>query len=198
MGFQVTPERVRQDFPIAAKQLAEFGLQIASIAGPVEEATIAVCVEVGVPVIRIRVSVHDGPYLTVIEEEQRRIDAIVPLLERHHVRIGVQNHCHRFVCHALGLRHLVGRYDPRHVAAVWDPAHNALNDEDPEMAADILWPHLCMVNLKNAFWQREWPRSGSGAVETLLDNRSAGSGTLAAGDRGAEKASLPRCHLSDC
>jgi len=29
-----------------------------------------------------------------------------------------------------------------------------LNGEDPELAADILWSHLCMVNLKNAYWQR--------------------------------------------
>jgi hypothetical protein len=40
------------------------------------------------------------------------------------------------------------------VAAVWDAAHNALEGEEPELAIDIVWSHLCMVNLKNAFWRR--------------------------------------------
>jgi sugar phosphate isomerase/epimerase len=40
------------------------------------------------------------------------------------------------------------------VAAVWDTAHEALNGGLPDLALDAIWPHLCMVNLKNAFWQR--------------------------------------------
>ena len=52
------------------------------------------------------------------------------------------------------MRHLIERYDPRLIGAVWDAAHNALNGEEPEMAIDIVWSHLCMVNLKNAYWRR--------------------------------------------
>jgi sugar phosphate isomerase/epimerase len=70
------------------------------------------------------------------------------------VKIGVQNHTGPCVCNAMGLRHLMERYDPRHIGAVWDAAHSALNGEDPELGLDIVWSHLCMVNLKNAFWQR--------------------------------------------
>ena len=54
----------------------------------------------------------------------------------------------------MGLMHLIGQYDPRYVGAVWDAAHNALQGEEPDLALDIVWSHLCMVNLKNAFWQR--------------------------------------------
>jgi sugar phosphate isomerase/epimerase len=54
----------------------------------------------------------------------------------------------------MGLRHLIERYDPRYIGAVWDAGHNALIGEDPEPALDIVWPHLCMVNLKNDFWRR--------------------------------------------
>ena len=54
----------------------------------------------------------------------------------------------------MGLQYLIGKYDPKHVCAVWDAAHNALNGEDPEMAIDIVWSHLGMVNLKNAYWVR--------------------------------------------
>jgi sugar phosphate isomerase/epimerase len=81
-------------------------------------------------------------------------DALVPLLERYGVTLGVQNHYGRFICNAAGLRHVLELYEPRHIAAVWDAAHNALQGEEPEMALDIVWSHLCMVNLKNAFWRQ--------------------------------------------
>ena len=153
-GFQVEPEKVQRDLPPAARQLADCGIAIASVAGPTDEATMAACAEAGVPVIRICVGIGDEGYMASEVRLQREYDALVPLLERYGVTLGIQNHCDRCVANAMGLRHLIGKYDSRHVAAVWDAAHNALNGEDPELAIDIVWSHLCMVNLKNAFWQR--------------------------------------------
>ena len=46
------------------------------------------------------------------------------------VRIGVQNHSGMYVCNASGLRALLAGYDPKHVGAVWDAAHNALQVAD--------------------------------------------------------------------
>ena len=69
----------------------------------------------------------------------------------------MQNHYGRMVCHAMGLRHLLRGYEPSCIGAVWDAAHNALQGEEPELAIDILWQVLLMVNLKNAFWQRTNP-----------------------------------------
>ena len=54
----------------------------------------------------------------------------------------------------MGMYHLVKDYDPRHVAAVWDPAHNALEGMNSDSALDVLAAHLCVVNLKNAYWRR--------------------------------------------
>jgi sugar phosphate isomerase/epimerase len=153
-GFQVEPGDVR-DLPKAAAALARSGVQIYSVAGPTDEATIAACAEAGVPTIRICVRIGDDEdYLSGEARLQREFDALVPLLDRYGVQLGIQNHCGREVANAMGLRHLIGKYDPRHVAAVWDAAHNALQGEDPDLALDIVWSHLCMVNLKNAFWQR--------------------------------------------
>jgi sugar phosphate isomerase/epimerase len=70
------------------------------------------------------------------------------------VTVGIQNHADFFVSNAAGLRRLLDGRDPRHVAAVWDAAHNALSGEEPELGLDLVWSHLCMVNLKNAFWRR--------------------------------------------
>lgn len=153
-GYQVPPENVGRDLPEAARQLADCGVAIASIAGPTDEKTIAACAEAGVPIIRVMVRIGKEGYLATEARAQAEYEALVPLLDRYKVQIGVQNHCDEFVANAIGLLHLMERFDPKHVGAVWDPAHCALNGEDPELAVDILWSHLCMVNLKNAFWQR--------------------------------------------
>jgi sugar phosphate isomerase/epimerase len=154
-GFQVEPPNVAKGLPEAARVLADFGLKIASIAGPTDEATMAACAEAGVPTIRVMARIGPEGYLASEASVQKEYDALVPLLERYGVRIGIQNHCDGFVANAIGLRRLIEWYNHRHFGAVWDAAHNALNGEDPELAIDIVWSHLCMVNLKNAFWLRK-------------------------------------------
>jgi sugar phosphate isomerase/epimerase len=154
-GYQVEPERVIEDLPQAAQALAALGVEICSVAGPTDEATIVACAEAGVPIIRTMARV--GPEESYTEAEARyraEYDALLPLLDKHEVTIGVQNHCDRFVANAVGLRALVAQYDPKHIGAVWDAAHEALNGSPPELAIDAIWRHLCMVNLKNAFWRR--------------------------------------------
>jgi sugar phosphate isomerase/epimerase len=130
-------------------------VKIGSIAGPTDQPTIEACAEAGVPVIRICVSIpRDRAYLEHEAAVQRELDALVPVLDRCRVAIGIQNHAGRDVANAMGIRHLIEKYDPKHVAAVLDPAHCALQGEIPELALDIVWSHLCIVNLKNAVWLR--------------------------------------------
>ncbi|MFH0965941.1 MAG: TIM barrel protein [Planctomycetota bacterium] len=154
-GFEVSPENVGRELARVAKVFSDHGLQIASIAGPTDERTIAACAQAGVPVIRVMAEIGRDGYLATVARLQKEYDALVPLLEKHGVRLGVQNHCGAWVSNASGLLHLIGKYDPRHLAAVWDAAHNAIAGEEPELAIDIIWSRLCMVNLKNAFWQRK-------------------------------------------
>lgn len=154
-GFQVEPERVTEDLPVVAKQLADCGVRIFSVAGPADEPTIAACAEVGCPFIRVMVDIGAEGYLATVAKTQREYDALLPILDRYGVALGVQNHCGNFVCNAMGVLHLIEKYDPKHVAAVWDAAHTALDGESPNLAVDILWSHLRMVNLKNAFWRRK-------------------------------------------
>jgi sugar phosphate isomerase/epimerase len=153
-GYQVEPENVH-DLPRAARQLAEFGVGIFSVAGPTDEATIAACAEAGVPIIRVMARIMAGEnYLEAEKRLQREYDVLVPLLAKYGVKLGVQNHCGQFVASAVGLRRLLQKYDPAHIAIVWDAAHEALEGSEPDLALDVVWSHLCMVNLKNAFWQR--------------------------------------------
>ena len=154
-GFQVEPENVGRDLPKAARLLRDYGVSIDSVAGPTDEPTIAACAEARVPIIRICVSIPaNESYLEAEARLQREYDGLVPLLDRYGVTLGIQNHCDRCVANAMHLRHLMEKYDPKHIGAVWDAAHNALNGEDPDLALDIVWSHLCLVNLKNAYWQR--------------------------------------------
>jgi sugar phosphate isomerase/epimerase len=156
-GFQVEPQNVAKGLPEAAKQLADCGVKILSVAGPTDEPTIAACAASGVPVIRVMATIGKEGYLASVAKLQKEYEALVPLLDKHGVTIGVQNHFGNYVTSAIGLRHMIERFKPKHVAAVWDAAHCSLAGEEPEHAADIVWSHLCMVNLKNAVWRRKNP-----------------------------------------
>lgn len=153
-GFQVEPENAERDLPGASALMADFALKIFSVAGSTDDRTIAACAAAGVPLLRTMIAIGPEGYLASVANTQRVFDGLLPALERYQVTLGVQNHCGRFVQNAMGLKHLLEPYDPKRIAAVWDAAHNALNGEEPELALDIIWQHLALVNLKNAFWQR--------------------------------------------
>jgi sugar phosphate isomerase/epimerase len=79
----------------------------------------------------------------------------LPFCERYNLQIGVQHHYGGSVpINSMGLFNLLRGYNPRYVGAIWDPAHNALQGEDPDTGLDIVQAHLCVVNLKNAYWRR--------------------------------------------
>ncbi len=154
-GYPVHPENVGQALPEAARILADAGVRIFSIAGPVDEPTIAACGEAGVPIIRVCVAVdRELGYHGTVARLQQEWERLIPALQRHGVKIGLQNHSGAYIGSAIGLWHAIGRFDPRHVGAVLDVAHCALAGEPEEVALDIVWSHLCLVNLKNAFRMR--------------------------------------------
>jgi sugar phosphate isomerase/epimerase len=154
-GYQVEPEAAAKGLPRLARVFADQGLKIASIAGPTDEVTFAACADAGIPVIRIMFGVRGEKYTEAEIRIRRELDAMSKLAERYHVTVGIQNHSGDFApANASGLVRLCEGRDPRHVAAVWDAAHCALAGEEPEIGLDMCMKHLCMVNLKNAFWKR--------------------------------------------
>ncbi len=158
-GYEAHPGNVAEALPAAARKFAAFGMKITSVAlpnGRPSEAMIAACGEAGVPVMRDMVRVPKGQsYLKAEEQAIREYEALVPLLEKHGTAIGIQNHGDRFVANAAGLRRIVERFDPRHIGAVYDMGHCAVEGEIPESAIDLLWSHLKIVNFKNLIWVRE-------------------------------------------
>ncbi len=191
-GFQVTPDDPHVGLLEAENVLSDQNVRIFSVAA---EPTHAVIRALGAlkhpPLLRIMAAIGDGETYTEAENRHlKHLRSLLPLLEETGVRIGVQNHDGRFVANACGLRRIVEEFDPRQVGAVWDIGHCALAGELPEFAADILWPHLCMVNWKNAVHVVEkldksgdthWTRHWCPGAEGLANWRRAGGVLL---DRG--------------
>lgn len=154
-GYQVEPENVKEGLPKLAKELKSFGIDIASIAGPTNEDTFIACATAGIPIIRVMYRVEEDGYVASEKRAKRDLESLLPLCEKYNVKIGVQNHCGKFVSpNSAGLMRLVEKFDPNYIGIIWDAAHNALSGEESEMGLDIVWSHLYMVNLKNAYWRR--------------------------------------------
>ena len=155
-GYQVTPENAASGLKEATRVLSASGLKITSVASTADEAIIAACGDNGIPLIRIMAPIDLSiGYVESIESYRRQFDALLPALDRHGVAIGVQNHYGYFVGSAIGLLHLIERYDRHHISAVLDMAHCAVDGEPTAMAVDILKSKIHhQANFKSAYHSR--------------------------------------------
>jgi sugar phosphate isomerase/epimerase len=177
-GYQVTPETMTKGLPEAVKIFADNGVRITSLAVEPDERTIAAAAENNVRLLRENARSTKEGYLATEAKMQREYDALVPLLDKYKVTLGVQNHSGPFVANnASGLRALIGKYDPKHVGAVLDFGHCALQGENPENAVDIIWSRLVMVNFKNAIWRATTPPDAE--YQKWISNWVAGNKGLA-------------------
>jgi sugar phosphate isomerase/epimerase len=154
-GFQVSPDNAAKALPEAVRIFADQGLKIGAVAGSFDPAHYAPTLEAmgaaGVPIYRtlIPIDLNVG-YRATVDATGRLYDSLIPVLERTGVALGVQTHSGLCIGSAAGLMHVIGKYDPRHVCAVWDPAHCSVDGEPEALAIDIVWSHLRQVNFKSA------------------------------------------------
>ena len=157
-GFAVEPQNIETDLPAAVKLLAEHGIRVLNVTVDLplnDERWYQACAAAGLGMNRVMFRRGEMDYRRAEAEARRQLESALPLCEQYDLQIGIQNHNGRFVAvHEIGLYRLVKDYDRRYIAAIWDPAHNALEGMDADAALDILEPHLCAVNLKNAYWRR--------------------------------------------
>jgi sugar phosphate isomerase/epimerase len=157
-GYPVEPEQIEKGLPQAVQELRSHGVEIlnVTVALPLhDERLYAGCAEAKIGMNRVMFSRGGLSYWEAEAKARRELDGAQPLCERYGVQIGIQHHYGGSIpINSMGLYHLVKDYNPRYVGAIWDPAHNALQGEDPESGLEIVKSHLCMVNLKNAYWQR--------------------------------------------
>jgi sugar phosphate isomerase/epimerase len=156
-GYQVTPDTVAQTLSNAARVMESRGISIASVAAPLDNAIIEACGDNGISIVRTMVGVDlaKARYAETIAQHRARYDQLLPLLDRTGVRIGVQNHSGNCIGSAIGLFHLMEKYDPRHVCAILDMAHCGIAGEPIELSVDLLWERIPgLINFKNAFRER--------------------------------------------
>jgi sugar phosphate isomerase/epimerase len=161
-GFACEPETMTASLPQAVAQLAGEGVSVlnVTVALPLDDERLyAACARAGIKLNRVIFERREGENYWEAEKHARQaLDAALPLCERYSFQIGIQNHYGQCVpVNAMGMFNLVKDYDPRYIGAIWDPAHNALEGEDPEPALDMIASHLCVVNLKNAYWEKVSP-----------------------------------------
>ena len=166
-GFQVEPRNARKGLLALCRVMGEYGLRVYSVASSTEEPIFAACAEAGVPMIRIMLD-YD-PEAGFRESEKRirtYLEGLLPLCETYGVKVGIQPHSGKTrVKSAAGLLRFLEGLPPQHIGAIWDAAHDALCGEGPEIGIDMLGDYLCMVNLKNAYYQRLGEPSADGEAK---------------------------------
>jgi sugar phosphate isomerase/epimerase len=156
-GYQVQPDNVKHALPQVVGVLERSGLKVRSAAAPLEPDIIAACGDAGIPIVRTMVGIDlsKAGYAETIAQHRKLWDRLIPTLDKSGVSIGVQNHSGSNIGSAIGLYHVMEKYDPRHVCAVLDMAHSAIAGEPADIAVDLLWPRLRgLVNFKAAFRER--------------------------------------------
>ena len=156
-GYQVTPETARTVLPAVVRVLESRGLSICTVAGPLDDNIIIACGDNGIPIVRTMVEVElaKASFADTVAQHRARYDELMPLLDKTGVRIGVQNHSGSAIGSAIGLHHLMERYDPKHVCAILDMAHCAVAGEPIELCVDLLWARMPnLINFKNAYRER--------------------------------------------
>lgn len=153
-GYQLEPSHADK-LPKLTQQFAEYGLKIFSVASSTEEKIFAGCAEAGIPMLRIMPVIDpEIGYNDSVDRVRRQLDALQPLSEKYGVKIGCQQHYGNNIVDCSGMMRLIESFDPKHINAIWDAAHDALAGQQPEYGLDIVWSHLGMVNFKNVFYKR--------------------------------------------
>lgn len=169
-GYQVEPDQVGELLGKAVEAFEDRGLMIYSVAGEIDRATALACARAGVPVLRTMLKLDpEKSYRENVDAFRSRCREIGEVLKDSPTTIGLQNHCDDFVSSALGLIHAIDPLPDDQVSAVLDLGHTGLDGEGEEIAIDIAWPRLSLVNLKNslrrvegrdergaAIWKRAW------------------------------------------
>ena len=169
-GFQVTPDTIDSALLKFASELRKNGLDIFSVAGDMDEVTIRACGESGIPILRTMLKLDLSlSYQENVDTFRRQCEELYPALQDSGVSIGLQNHCDGFACSSLSVIHAIEPLRSDCVSAVLDLGHTGLEGEREDLAIDIAWSRLSMINLKNAIrfpdgtdaagavkWNRTW------------------------------------------
>ncbi|MDG2166616.1 MAG: TIM barrel protein [Opitutales bacterium] len=169
-GFQVEPDTIQDTLGNAVKVFKDRGLSIYSVAGDLDVKTARACAAAGVPVLRTMLKITpEKTYHEHVDAFRKQCQEIGDVLEGSETTIGLQNHCDEFVTSSIGMMQAIEGLSTDMATAVLDVGHTGLDGELEEIAIDIAWSRLSLVNLKNAIrypdgkdefgatiWKRTW------------------------------------------
>ncbi len=169
-GFQVEPDEIDRTLATAARAFEDRGAKIYSVASELSERALTACGDAGVAVLRTMLPLNpDLGYMENVEAFRSQCEKLASVAKSAGVSIGLQNHCDRFACSSLSIMHAIEPLDRESASAVLDLGHTGLEGEGEDIAIDIAWPRLSMINLKNgirvkdgvepdgsAIWKRTW------------------------------------------
>ncbi len=160
-GFQVQPESMGENLPAASEIFRNRGLTIQSVATDLSTEAIHACAAAKVPILRTMLKLNpDLSYFENVRAFRRKCESIIALTAGSGVSIGLQNHADRFACSAVSIMQAIEPLDKDYVSAVVDLGHTGLDGENEDIAIDVTWSRLSMVNLKNSIRERTTVENG--------------------------------------
>ena len=160
LNSRSNPESIERDLPAAVKTLADEGLRVLNVTAAIsldDERLYSACAEAGVGMNRVMFWQRDPGLLG---GGSRRAPTTrcppCPSASATACKSAFRITPSRFVpVNEMGMYNLVKDYDPRYVAAVWDPAHIRRWRAWTAMPRWTFWrPIFAWSTLKNAFWRR--------------------------------------------
>jgi len=154
-GYQAEPQNAVRDFPKFAGIIKCHGITITSVASDLTEPVFEACAIAGVQLLRIMADIDlKMNYFRSEIEWCRKLYNVLPYCEKYGVKVGIQQHSGAFIFTSMELLRLLEKLDKKYIGAIWDAAHSAIGYENPEIAINLLWEYLVLVNFKNAYVKR--------------------------------------------
>lgn len=149
-GYQIEPQNAYLGLKKIKECMQQYGIELTSIAGPLDETTIEACAICQVPFIRTLVPLNlQDRYEKAQEAGRKYIESFLSIAEKYKVSVGLQLHTKSLMNNSFELYRFLKEFDSPYLHAIWDSAHSTLAGEDPKHSLTILHPYLCSINLKN-------------------------------------------------
>ena len=172
-GYPVSPENAAEVLPAAARRMADAGLAIPLVTGPISltdprqpeaEALLAALAAAGLPRLKLGYFRFDParPYWAQVDEARRSLESWEILGRIYGVQLCYHTHSGTLLgLNAAGLMHLLAERDPAHIGAYLDPSHLAVNGEPFTLGLAMVARYVSVLSLKDVWVERVTANSPS-------------------------------------
>lgn len=165
--YAINPQNVRQQLPLAVKQLAKEGLQVPMVTGSVRLLTpddpgvadlLAAMAAADVRLLKLGYFKFDPgqqDYWQEVGRIRKIFEKWEKLARQHEIKICYHTHSNRcFGGNCAALMHLIAERDPEYIGAYIDPGHMLVEGEEFCVGAAMVKRYLSIVALKDVRLER--------------------------------------------